>query len=101
VRREIRDLKANYPDQWTLYLLALERLQWSDQSNPYSYYGLASIHGRPYKVWEDAPGLPDKLGTAAYCPHGNELFLGWHRPYIALFEVRAALTRKSSEHERA
>jgi len=86
VRREIRDLKANYPDQWTLYLLALERLQWSDQSNPYSYYGLASIHGRPYKVWEDAPGLPDKLGTAAYCPHGNELFLGWHRPYIALFE---------------
>ncbi|KAF2847615.1 Di-copper centre-containing protein [Plenodomus tracheiphilus IPT5] len=86
VRREIRDLKTNYPDQWNLYLLALESLQWTDQEDPYSYYGLAQIHGRPYKVWEDAPGLTHKLGTASYCPHSNQLFLGWHRPYIALFE---------------
>ncbi|KAH9878874.1 hypothetical protein J1614_002309 [Plenodomus biglobosus] len=86
VRREIRDLKTNYPDQWNLYLLALESLQWTDQADPYSYYGLASIHGRPYGVWEDAPGLTHKVGTASYCPHSNELFLGWHRPYLALFE---------------
>ncbi|CBX95782.1 similar to tyrosinase [Plenodomus lingam JN3] len=86
VRREIRDLKENHADQWNLYLLALERLQGSDQEDPYSYYGLAGIHGRPYQVWQGAPGLTHKLGAASYCPHSNELFLGWHRPYLALFE---------------
>lgn len=48
---------------------------------------LVAIHGRPYQTWGDAPGLPNKIGKAGYCPHDNELFLGWHRPYLALFEV--------------
>ncbi|KAF1830624.1 Di-copper centre-containing protein, partial [Decorospora gaudefroyi] len=87
VRREVRDLKDNFPDQWTLYMLALESLHWSDQKDPYSFFGLASIHGRPYKTWGDAPGLSYKIGTAGYCPHGNELFMPWHRPYLALFEA--------------
>jgi len=47
----------------------------------------SAIHGRPYDVWGDAPGKKNKIGKAGYCPHGNELFLGWHRPYLALFEV--------------
>lgn len=83
VRREIRDLMDNYPDQWSLYMLALDSLHRADQSDPFSFYGLASIHGRPYKTWGDAPGLPEKIGKAGYCPHDNELFLGWHRPYLA------------------
>lgn len=87
MRREIRDLMDNYPDQWSLYMLALDSLHRADQSDPFSFYGLASIHGRPYKTWGDAPGLPEKIGKAGYCPHDNELFLGWHRPYLALFEV--------------
>jgi tyrosinase len=41
VRREIRDLKQNYPDQWSLYMLALESLMWTSQSDPQSFYGLA------------------------------------------------------------
>lgn len=86
MRREIRDLMDNYPDQWSLYMLALDSLHRADQSDPFSFYGLASIHGRPYKTWGDAPGLPEKIGKAGYCPHDNELFLGWHRPYLALFE---------------
>ncbi|USP76847.1 uncharacterized protein yc1106_04121 [Curvularia clavata] len=85
-RHEIRDLKDNYPDQWSLYMFALARLQQADQSDPYSFYGIGSIHGRPYQTWGDAPGLPNKIGKAGYCPHDNELFLGWHRPYLALFE---------------
>ncbi|KAH7061712.1 hypothetical protein BKA63DRAFT_573421 [Paraphoma chrysanthemicola] len=86
VRHEVRNLKDNHPDQWNLYLLALDRLQWQDQTGPLSYYGLASIHGRPFRTWGNAPGLDHKIGTSGYCPHNNILFLGWHRPYLALFE---------------
>ncbi|KAF1911531.1 hypothetical protein BDU57DRAFT_461208 [Ampelomyces quisqualis] len=86
VRREVRDLKENYPDQWNLYLLGLAALEWSDQNDSLSYYSLAGIHGRPYRTWGNAPGLPHKLGTSGYCPHSNSLFLTWHRPYLALFE---------------
>jgi tyrosinase len=46
------------------------------------------IHGRPYKPVLDAPGIPTKIGHSGYCPHSMALFLGWHRPYLALFEVR-------------
>ncbi|KAL1795189.1 hypothetical protein ACET3X_007005 [Alternaria dauci] len=86
IRREIRDLMNNFPDQWSLYILALNEFHKTPQNNPNSFYGLASIHGRPYEVWGDAMGIPSKIGKAGYCPHGNELFLGWHRPYLALFE---------------
>ncbi|KAF1842823.1 Di-copper centre-containing protein [Cucurbitaria berberidis CBS 394.84] len=86
VRREVRDLKENYPDQWNLYLLGLEALHWTDQSDPYSFYGLAGVHGRPYKTWGNAPGRPDRIGSSGYCPHNNQLFLSWHRPYLTLFE---------------
>ncbi|CAO2656503.1 Nn.00g053060.m01.CDS01 [Neocucurbitaria sp. VM-36] len=86
VRREVRDMKDNYPDQWNLYLLGLESLLWTNQSDPHSYYGLASVHGRPYRTWGDAPGIPDKIGTTGYCPHNNQLFLSWHRPYLTLYE---------------
>ncbi|KAI1583306.1 hypothetical protein PtrARCrB10_03282 [Pyrenophora tritici-repentis] len=86
VRREVRDLQANFPDQWTLYILALNKLHNANQSDAYSFYGIASIHGRPFQTWGDAPGLPYKQGMTGYCPHGNELFMGWHRPYLALFE---------------
>jgi tyrosinase len=41
LRREVRDMKANYPDQWNLYLLALDQLHIVNQEDPFSYYGLA------------------------------------------------------------
>jgi len=105
LRLEVRDMEANYPDQWNLYLLALDQMHVGDQEDPFSYYGLASqssrsiatvranlcceeIHGRPYKPVLDAPGIPSKIGHSGYCPHSMALFLGWHRPYLALFEVR-------------
>ncbi|KAF2133032.1 tyrosinase [Dothidotthia symphoricarpi CBS 119687] len=86
VRRDIRDLKDNFPDQWNLYLRGLDSLQRANQNDSLSFYRIAGVHGRPYKVWENAPGLTHKVGTAGYCPHGNSLFFGWHRPYLALFE---------------
>jgi tyrosinase len=41
LRREVRDLENNHPDQWNLYLLGLDALQQTDQNDPLSFYGLA------------------------------------------------------------
>lgn len=102
VRREIRDLKNAFPDQWSLYLLGLRAFHDTDQTDPLSAYQICGlivhyaniqmetdsvlgIHGRPFKAWQDAQGIPGKEG--GYCPHQNGLFLAWHRPYLALYEV--------------
>lgn len=42
----------------------------------------------PYKVWNNAKGIPD-FQFGGYCTHSSILFVTWHRPYLALFEVRA------------
>lgn len=42
IRREIRDL-AQDEDMWTLYILALDRLQSMDQSDKLSYYSIAGL----------------------------------------------------------
>ena len=34
-------MRANYPDQWNLYLLGLDGLHTMSQDQPFSYYGLA------------------------------------------------------------
>ena len=42
-RLEIRQLRQ-IPEQWTLYILALTRMQDAPQSDPLSYYQLAGMH---------------------------------------------------------
>jgi tyrosinase len=42
MRREIRDLERDYPEQWNLYLLGLATFQWTPQNDSLSYYNLAS-----------------------------------------------------------
>ena len=41
IRREMRDLERNYPDQWNLYLLALSEFQAIDENEQLSYYQVA------------------------------------------------------------
>ncbi len=41
IRRELRDLEKNYPDQWNLYILALADFQNVPESEQLSYYGIA------------------------------------------------------------
>ncbi|KAF1999331.1 Di-copper centre-containing protein [Amniculicola lignicola CBS 123094] len=84
VRREVRDLKNNFPDMWNLYILGLRSLMVAEQAIPTSYYEIAAIHGRPFKAWE---GAEQNGGNGfGYCPHNNAMFVAWHRPYLALFE---------------
>lgn len=41
LRREIRSLQADFPDQWTLYLLGLKAFQEVDENDLLSYYQIA------------------------------------------------------------
>ena len=83
-RLEIRQLEAN-TDQWNIFLLGLRRFQQTDQSDMQSYYQIAGIHGRPYVPWDDVPAA-EGISSPGYCMHLLNLFLVWHRAYIALFE---------------
>ncbi|KAF2083347.1 Di-copper centre-containing protein [Saccharata proteae CBS 121410] len=82
-RLEIRDLQAN-ADQWNMYLLGLQRLQSVDESDKLSWYGIMGVHGMPFTPWDgvEPTGYPE----IGYCTHDSNLFLPWHRPYVALYE---------------
>lgn len=84
LRIEIRDLQKN-PDQWNLYLLGLDAFKNLDEKSDLSYYGIAGIHGRPYRPWGGVKG-DNPGGWQGYCTHTSILFAPWHRPYLALFE---------------
>lgn len=83
-RLDIRELKKN-ADQWNLFLLAMERFQNKPKDDPISYYQIAGIHGRPYVSWN---GAAQTGGGGGFCPHGQNTFGSWHRPYLAVYEVR-------------
>lgn len=83
-RLEIRQLQKN-ADQWNIFLLGMKRFQETDQSDMNSYYQIAGIHGRPYVPWDDSSPKPG-LNSPGYCMHVLNLFLAWHRAYLALFE---------------
>lgn len=51
---------------------------------------VAGIHGHPQVPWDGVNGSTSNL--PGYCTHGATTFPTWHRPYLALFEVRGELT---------
>lgn len=81
-RLEIRDLQRNR-DQWNLYLLAMERFKAKPRNDRMSYYQICGVHGRPFMTWNNQGAL---LNSAGYCPHGNNMFGTWHRPYLSVYE---------------
>ncbi|KAK3309791.1 uncharacterized protein B0T15DRAFT_545814 [Chaetomium strumarium] len=89
LRREIRDLQQNFPDQFNLLILGLKALESQDEGKLTSYYQIAGIHGMPFKPWNGVGSDTDwqtSSGFGGYCTHSSILFLTWHRPYLALFE---------------
>ncbi|PWI69456.1 hypothetical protein PCL_01103 [Purpureocillium lilacinum] len=102
LRRNINELQAAGGAQWDLYIRSLLEMQQDNYTDPLSYFqikgtGLScltlgtglirnqGIHGRPFVEW-NATGGQQTTGWAGYCPHGEELFISWHRPYVILFE---------------
>lgn len=45
---------------------------------------VSGIHGYPFIAWDGVKGNRQ----SGYCSHGSTLFPVWHRPFLALFEVR-------------
>jgi tyrosinase len=89
LRREIRDLQRNSPDQFNLYVLGLRHLQSLDEQQLASFYQIAGIHGMPYKPWNGVGSTTNwasSSGFGGYCTHSSILFTTWHRPYMALYE---------------
>ncbi|KAG9607898.1 Di-copper centre-containing protein, partial [Aureobasidium melanogenum] len=84
VRMELRTMQQQYPDMFNVFLLGLRSFMQMDQSDPLSYYQIAGIHGRPYVPWDGIGTAPGFGG--GYCTHTSNLFLPWHRPYLALIE---------------
>lgn len=87
-RLEIRQLQRNAP-MWNLFLLSMESFMATSQNNEASYFQIAGIHGAPYITWDGVGPAPGQSG--GYCPHMNNLFGPWHRPYLALFEQRLSV----------
>jgi len=82
---EIRTLQQN-PDQWNLYLLAMQAFQAMNQSDPMGWYQVAGIHGVPNTPWDNVQANPHTGGAVGYCTHSSVVFPTWHRAYLALFE---------------
>ncbi|KAK0108702.1 hypothetical protein ONS95_003493 [Cadophora gregata] len=84
LRIEVRELEKD-PVAWTLYILGLDLLQYTPQSDMLSWYQIAGIHGRPFVPFDNVQPKPGNEQNG-YCTHVSILFPTWHRPYLALFE---------------
>ncbi|OTB08796.1 hypothetical protein M426DRAFT_7516 [Hypoxylon sp. CI-4A] len=83
-RPDIRDLQKD-EDRWSLYILALSWMQYTDQESSFSWYQITGIHGAPALTWADVQPTPGNEHSG-YCTHVSILFPTWHRPYLALYE---------------
>jgi tyrosinase len=105
LRLEVRQLEQD-PVTWTLYLLGLDMLQFTNQTEMLSWYQITGlhfpsariyllanslgIHGRPFTPFDNVQPVPGN-GNNGYCTHVSILFPPWHRPYLAFYEVRAII----------
>ena len=94
-RLEISQLKAQQPNQFTLYLLAMQKFQAQAQTLKTSYYQIAGIHGVPNVNWDGVGECSTCTGADGYCTHSSILFLAWHRAYLALFEQQLVAVAKT------
>jgi len=85
-RLEVRQMLFNRPNQWTLFILAMQAFQAQDQSSATGYYQIAGIHGVPRVNYNGVGQCSTCSDADGYCTHDSVLFPAWHRTYMALFE---------------
>ncbi|KAH7136840.1 tyrosinase [Dactylonectria estremocensis] len=90
-RKNINELYSSGGPQWDLYIRSLITLYKQNPKEQGSFFQVAGIHGKPYVEFNNA-GASTSNGWRGYCPHGENLFLPWHRPYLVLFEQRLVAT---------
>ena len=94
-RLEIRTLQSSNPNQWTLFLLAMQQFHAQAQTSVTSYYQISGIHGVPRANWNGVGQCSTCSGSDGYCTHDSVLFPAWHRAYLALFEQQLVATAVS------
>ncbi|OAA72295.1 tyrosinase precursor [Cordyceps fumosorosea ARSEF 2679] len=85
MRRSITELATEAGPQWDLYVQAMRTMYDRDASETESYFQIAGIHGRPFREYNNA-GAKSTDGWSGYSTHGENLFMIWHRPYVAFYE---------------
>ena len=85
-RYEIRQLVHEQPNQFSLFILAMQKFQNMPQSDRVGYFQISGIHGVPKTNWNGIGQCSTCQGTDGYCQHESVVFPGWHRIYMALFE---------------
>lgn len=85
LRTEINEFIQN-KDMLNIYLLGLQRMQSLPKTDKLSWFQIGGIHGRPYTAWDNVSGIAGN--NTGYCTHSSILFPTWHRPYVAVYEVR-------------
>ncbi|KAK7415280.1 hypothetical protein QQX98_006029 [Neonectria punicea] len=98
LRQNINELQAAGGAQWDLYIRSLVDMHNKDADDPLSFFQVAGIHGKPYVEWNNT-GDKNTKGWQGYCPHGERLFLTWHRPYVVLYEQVLVATAKRLANE--
>jgi hypothetical protein len=90
IRRNIIDLKTNYPEEFGRFVMALDSLQKSPD-----WTRICGIHGLTFTSGDKGVLCPTDtktvamitgLGEPQYCPHGVKQFLAWHTVYLLEFE---------------
>jgi predicted Zn-dependent protease len=90
IRRNIFDLKNNYPDEFGRFVMALDAFKKSDD-----WTRICGIHGLTFTYGDKGVLCPidsttvsriTGLGEPQYCPHGVKHFLIWHTIYLLEFE---------------
>jgi tyrosinase len=102
VRRNIRELGADWADPVLWYARGVRAMQARALAQPTSWRFYAAIHGWDPALWRElgylGPSDPMPSSTLRrtfwrQCQHGSWYFLPWHRGYLLAFEanVRAAV----------
>jgi predicted Zn-dependent protease len=99
IRRNIIDLKKNYPEEFGKFIISLKSLMESDD-----WFRITGIHGLqfkeddPYILCPSNPKVVSELTgfkEPMYCPHGVSEFLAWHTVYLLEFEYMLNKHNKS------
>lgn len=94
-RLEVRQLATTQPEQWALFVLAMQQWQGADNSETTSYYQVSGVHGVPRVSWDGVEPCQGCDQADGYCTHDSVLFPAWHRAYVALFEQELVATAQS------
>lgn len=90
IRKNIYDLKNNYPEEFGRFVMALDAMIMSDD-----WERICGIHGLSFNPFDKSilcatdPTIVSSItgiGEPQYCPHGVKHFLIWHTIYLMEFE---------------